>query len=148
MPVIACKLPHGLSITHNGRMLNLNGANADADPMAPAPNGAALESTTMVAGYGLTTLSDDEMAVFEDWRLNALYKRSGDKPSKEAGLLEEPFLPLTNDTILSFKDDATARRELRTKAGTATGFDGIDGDAETKAAAAGSGLVEAGKQKG
>jgi hypothetical protein len=148
MPVIACKLPHGLSVTHNGRTLNINGTNADADPLVPGFNGVAADSPSTIAGYGLTTLSDDDMGVFEDWRLHALYKQRDGKPIRDAGLLEEPFLPLTNDTILSFKDDATARRELRVKAGTVTGFDGIDGDAETKAAAAGTGLIEAGKQKG
>jgi hypothetical protein len=145
---VACKLPHGLTITHNGQTINLNGANADVDPMSPMANGAVGDTATSVAGYGLTTLNDDQASAFEDYRLAALYKVKDGKPSKDAGMLEEPFAPFTNDTILTFKDETTARREVRTKANTPTGFDGIDGDAETRDAAAGSGLVEAGKQKG
>lgn len=146
--VLACKLPHGMVIDHGGQTINVNGANANADPLNPMANGAAFDTETTTGGYGLTTLTADQAAAFEDWSGHALYKRNGEgTPIKDNGMLDEPFLPLTNGSLLSFKSEADARKEVRNLSNVETGFDGLDGDAETKKAASGSALQEVGKQK-
>ncbi len=143
MPIIACKLPHGLTITHQGRTININGSNVNFDALSPDKNGALADGTGLSAGFGLTTLSDQDAAVFEDWSNRALYKDG----EKAKGLLEEPFQPLLNGVIKPYKSEGDARKDTSaTTTDVATGFDGLDGDAEIKrAAAATPGLVNSGK---
>jgi hypothetical protein len=144
--IIACKLPHGLSITHNGQTININGTNVDGNPLNPAANGAIVDGPEMSGGFGLTTLNDEQAKAFEDWSNKALYKDG----EKAKGFLEEPFLPLKNSSIISFKSEADARKETKTLATAVTsGFDGLDGDAEIKKAAASASpnLVNSGADK-
>jgi hypothetical protein len=142
--IVACKLPHGLSINHNGQTINVNGVNAAHDPLNPAANGALLDGSAMSAGFGLTTLNDAQAEAFEDWSNKALYV-DGDKAK---GKVAEPFPPLANGSLLTFKNDAEARKETAAiTTDVQTGFDGLDGDAEIKkaAAAASANLVNSGK---
>lgn len=141
--IVACKLPHGLTVTHNGQIINILGANADLNPLNPAANGALGDGAIMSGGFGLTTLNDDQSAAFEDWCNKALYVE-GDKSK---GLLAEPFAPLKNGSLETFKSVADARKETSSiTTDVSTGFDGLDGDAEIKQAAeaANPNLVESG----
>jgi hypothetical protein len=143
MPIIACKLPHGLTIKHQGHTINLNGTNADFNPLAPSANGAIGESPNLSAGFGLTTLSDEQAAVFEDYRKKAIYVDG----QESKGKLEEAFQPFVNGSIELFKSMTDARKEtVAITSDVNSGFDGLDGDAEIKeaAAAANPNLVESG----
>lgn len=144
--IVACKLPHGLTVNHNGQTININGVNAAHDPLNPAANGALLDGSLMSAGYGLTTLNDAQAEAFEDWSNKALYVDG----EKAKGKVAEPFPPLANGALRVYKSDADARKDTASiTTDVATGFDGLDGDAEIKAAAqaAHPSLVESGKAK-
>jgi hypothetical protein len=141
--IVACKLPHGLTVNHMGRTINLNGANANHDPLAPAANGTLAEGSIMSAGFGLTTLNDADADAFNDWANRATYKDG----LKANGPLDDQFPPLVNGTLCIFKSEAEARKETNAVSSTVSnGMDGLDGDAEIKKAAAGSpDLVNTGK---
>lgn len=133
MAIIACKLPHGLTIKHQGHTININGTNADFNPLAPSANGAIGESPNLSAGFGLTTLSDEQAAVFEDFRNKALYVEG----QESKGKLEEAFPPFLNGSIEIYKSMSDARKESAAITDDVnSGFDGLDGDAEIKEAAA------------
>lgn len=122
--VIANKLPHGLTITHNGEILNLNGANVGADPLNPLGNGSDASGGQRSAGYGLTTLNDKQAAAYEDWETKVTKDANG-------GPLAEPFQPLANGSILKFKNEQEARKETEAlSSAVTTGFEGLDADAE------------------
>lgn len=130
--IVACKLPHGLSITHNGQTININGANVQFDPLNPYANGALRDGANLAGGFGLTTLTDEQGAAFEDWSNKALYVNG----EKSDGYLPEPFPPLRNGSLEIYGSMADARKESEAvTTDVATGFDGLDGDAEIKAAA-------------
>ncbi len=143
--IVACKLPHGLTINHAGQIINLNGSNADFNPEAPAGNGVIVDNAVISGGFGLTTLDDKQAEAFADWCNRAQFK-DGDKAN---GLLDEPFLPLTNGAIQSYKSESDARKDTRAvTSSVSTGFDGLDGDAEMRRATAGSpDLVKSGADK-
>lgn len=147
--VVACKLPHGLTINHNGQTINLNGTNAGSNPLNPLVNGGMSDGKLVNADYGLTQLTDDQAAAFQDWSDWATYKHKDGKPDKAAGQLAEPFLPLVNGAILTFKSMDEARAETsKVSADVVTGFDGLDGDAEIKKLAEGQeNLVNSGADK-
>lgn len=147
--VVAVKLPHGLTITHNGQTINLNGTNAGSNPLNPLINGGMSDGKLVNADYGLTTLTDDQAAAFQDWCDWATYKLKDGKPDKSAGKVAEPFLPLENGSILTFKSMDEARKETSAvSADVSNGFDGLDGDAEIKKLAEGEeNLVNSGADK-
>ena len=64
---VGCKLPHGLTISHAGREITLNGANIGYDPENPWRNGAAPDSALRTSGVGLTEIGDaaDQSALLE-----------------------------------------------------------------------------------
>ena len=144
--IVACKLPHGLSITHNGLTINLNGANVQFDPLNPYANGSLREGASLSAGFGLTTLTDEQGAAFQDWADKALYVNG----AKLDGYLAEPFPPLRNGALEIYGSMADARKDTNAvSTDVSTGFDGLDGDAEIKAAAeaANPNLVNSGADK-
>jgi hypothetical protein len=143
--IVACKLPHGLTINHNGQTINLNGSNSGSDPLDPLKNGTLGDNSIVSAGYGLTTLDDKAAEAFADWSNKALYKDG----VKDNGPLDEQFLPLANGSILTYKNEADARKDTASiSPAVSNGLDGLDGDAEIKKAAAGSpDLVNTGKSK-
>lgn len=131
--VVACKLPHGLTIKHNGQTINLNGTNAGSSPLNPLVNGGMSDGKLVSADYGLTELTDDQAKAFAEWSDWAQYKHKDGVPVKAAGLLDEPFLPLVNGAILTFKSMDEARKETsQLSADVVTGYEGLDGDAEIK----------------
>lgn len=120
---VACKLPHGLSIRHNGRVLNLYGANEGYDPTFLAPNGRSNDTERKSGGFGLTELTGDDAAAFEDWANRVTYKDG----KKENGKVAEPFGALESGSILMFKSEAEARKETKAMAeAITTGTEGID----------------------
>lgn len=126
--VIACKLPHGLTIVYGTERLNINGANADYDAANPGPNSAITESANVIAGYGITKLTDAQASTFDAWKQSVTTGPDG-KP------LVELFLPLTNGSLEEFSSEADARKSLPALTGmVSTGAEGLDADAEMKRA--------------
>jgi hypothetical protein len=122
--IIACKLPHGLQIDHNGRKIVLRGANVGEDLENVSKNGRPADNAGRVNGYGLTTLNDADLEAYQNWAALVTF-RDG---KKENGKLAEPFAPLENGSILGpFKSEADARKETADlSSAVQTGFEGVD----------------------
>jgi hypothetical protein len=132
MPFVICKLPHGLSIKHNGQTINLNGANEGYDPAFVAPNGKFNDGERRTGGFGITEISPEQFDAFNDWSDKVTFN-DGDKTK---GKLVEPNLALENGLIVAFKSEGDARKEAKNLAGyVTTGTEGIDPatDAQMKA---------------
>jgi hypothetical protein len=131
---IICKLPHGLTIKHNGQTINLNGANEGYDPEDLARNGVPRDGERRSGGFGLTELNADQSAAFEDWAAKVTYK-DGDKAK---GKLAEPHLAIENGMIGSFKTESDARKEAKNLSDMIlTGTEGIDPKTDKQMKAAG-----------
>lgn len=131
---IACKLPHGLMIRHKGQEINLNGPNEGYDPTFLAPNGRINDGEKRSGGFGLTELTGDKAAAFEDWANSVTYVEG----NKDKGQLPEPFMALENGQILSFKDEKSARAETKTMSDAiTTGTEGIDPETDKQMKAGG-----------
>lgn len=130
MPVFACKLPNGLDIRHQGKSIILVGANIGEDLEAVSKNGLPSDNSARSHGYGLTTLSDEDAAVVNDWMNQVTYKDG----KKANGKLAEPFLPVENGSILGpFGSIDEARKETATLASSiTTGFEGLDAEKEAE----------------
>lgn len=128
MPVIACKLPHGLTIQHNGEAITLVGANIGEDLEHVSRNGSPNDNAGRVHGFGLTTINDRQVAAFTDWSNIVTYTNG--KPAD--GKLSDPFVALENGSILGpFKTMDDARKECAAVAGVvSTGFEGLDPNKE------------------
>lgn len=128
MPVIACKLPAGLTICHKGQRITLVGANIGEDLENVSRNGRPNDNKARESGFGLTTLSDSDALLFADWS-NAVTYVDG---KKDAGKLADPFVALHNGAILGpFKSIDEARRECASVAGAVlTGMEGLDPEKE------------------
>lgn len=128
MPFIACKLPAGLQIEHNGKTLVLVGANIGEDLENVSRNGRPNDNDRRVSGYGLTEVSNEQAAFFEEWAAAVTYKTG----TKEK--LDHPFLALENGSIIGpFKTVDDARKEARGVSDlTTTGFEGLDEVEEAK----------------
>ena len=124
MPLfVACKLPHGLEIRHNGAVVRLNGPNEGIDLSDPGKNGAERDSDGSYAGYGFTELNDKDAKVYKDWAAAVTFK-DGDKAK---GKLDEPFAAIENGALMDFATKAAARDEVKTMGSTVTtGFEGVD----------------------
>ena len=123
MAFIACKLPHGLTINHQGQTINLNGPNEDNDPLNPNKNGQIVDSGTASGGFGLTELDGDKLKAFDDWVLRVTHV-DGDKTKPK---LAEPFLPLVNGSIQRFANEKDARAETQAMSSAVrTGLEGVD----------------------
>lgn len=120
---VICKLPHGLTVKHNGQTINLNGANEGYDPTFLAPNGRNNDGEKRAGGFGITELTGDQATAFEDWAVKVTYKDG----KKEAGKLVEPNAALENGMIMTFKSEADARKEAKNlSSAIETGTEGID----------------------
>lgn len=128
MPFIACKLPHGLRIQHQGKELLLVGGNIGEDLENVSRNGRPNDNEFRAHGYGLTEISEDDAKAFDDWK-NAVTFKEGDKVK---GKLADPFPALENGSILGpFKTKDEARKEAASlAAAVSTGFEGLDPEAE------------------
>lgn len=134
MSFVICKLPHGLSVRHNGQIINLNGANEGYDPTFLAPNGRATDGERKTGGFGITELKGEQEAAFDDW-CNAVTYKEGDKAK---GKLLEPNAAIENGLIVSFKSESDARKEAKNLSGVVeTGTEGIDPATDKQMKAAG-----------
>lgn len=127
MPFIACKLPSGLVIDHEGKTLTLVGGNIGEDLANVSRNGSPNDNARRESGYGLTEITADQATTFEEWSKAVTYDKSGAK-------LAHPFLALENGTIAGpFKTIDEARKECRLMSGAVpTGFEGLDEEEEAK----------------
>ncbi|MET0372729.1 MAG: hypothetical protein ABW128_00565 [Rhizorhabdus sp.] len=131
---VACKLPHGLTIKHNGQTINLNGANEGYDAADLARNGVPRDGENRSGGFGLTELTGDQAAAFDDWVNRVTYTNG----KKDDGKLAEPFGALENGSILTFKSESEARKETKAMADAiTTGTEGIDPATDKQMKAAG-----------
>jgi len=106
--IIACKLPHGLTIVHKNKRMTLRGANIGEDLENVSRNGRPNDNVLRAAGFGLTYLDNDGVELFNDWSAAVTYK--GGK--KANGKLDFPFVALENGSILGpFESVDEARRE-------------------------------------
>jgi hypothetical protein len=120
---VACKLPHGLQITHAGKVLRINGPNEGMDLSDPAKNGAERDTAKSYGGFGLTELKDDDAKAYQAWVAAVTFK-DGDKSK---GKHEEPFAALENGALLDFPSQAAARSEIDAIGKSVTsGFEGVD----------------------
>lgn len=128
MPVIACKLPNGLLIDHNGSRITLAGANIGEDLENVSRNGRPNDNSRRSHGYGLSEISDKDAEAFTDWVNQVTYKNG--KPAD--GKLADPFPALENGSILGpFKTLDEARKEVASLASSVlTGFEGLDAEKE------------------
>lgn len=126
--VVACKLPHGLSISHQGETIVLAGAN----------DGVDAEMRHRDDRFALTELTDAQSDAFLAWTNEATYKRDkAGKAVKENGKLDEPFLAIENGSIMWFKNRDDAKKEMGALVTSIqTGVEAIDpaSDKEMKAA--------------
>lgn len=130
MSVVACKLPAGLEVTHNGQTIVLVGSNIGEDLENVSRNGRPNDNERRVAGYGLTELDTAKTAAFEDW-VNVVSYTNG---KKEDGKLAHPFAALENGSIIGpFKTIDDARKECKLLSSSIeTGFEGLDEEEEAK----------------
>lgn len=128
MPVIACKLPAGLTIQHAGRSITLAGANIGEDLENVSRNGRPNDNGRRAHGFGLTEISAEDAEAFTDWANQVTYNNG--KPAD--GKLSHPFPALENGSILGpFKSIDEARKEVASIAGSiSTGFEGLDAEKE------------------
>lgn len=130
MPFVACKLPSGLVIDHNGQSITLVGGNIGEDLGNVSRNGSPNDNARREAGYGISELNGHQTAAFEDWK-NAVTYVDG---KEAAGKLTHPFAAFENHSIVGpFKTLDEARKEVRTlSVMVPTGFEGLDEEAEAK----------------
>jgi hypothetical protein len=116
--VVACKLPHGLSIPIAiGRVINLNGPNEGSY------NGLSNDDEKSSYGFGLTKLDDRDAGAYEQWAKSVTFKEDGKTK------LDEPFAAIENGALMTFKTESEARSELKGMASAITsGFEGVDPD--------------------
>lgn len=126
--VIACKLPNGLIVRHNGQEITLKGANIGENLRNPSENGNPSDNRDRAYGYGLTELSDKQGEVFADWAKAVTFKNGNPADGK----LSDPFPALENGSILGpFKSKDEAIKELTSIASAVTtGFEGLDPTAQ------------------
>jgi hypothetical protein len=124
MPVIACKLPHGLTIRHNDARVTLLGANYGEALANPSLNGTPNNNERRFNGFGLTDLSTTQLEVFTSFK-NAVTFKNG-KPAD--GKLRNPSPLFENGIILGpFKSVEEARQEINTIGSSiTTGTEGLD----------------------
>lgn len=127
MPFVACKLPAGLKIDHNGETITLAGANIGENLRNPSDNGNPQDNVRRAFGFGLTQLNDRQTAAFQDWKGKMTFKNG-----KDGEKLTEPFPALENNSIMGpFNTEAEARKEvadLHTL--VRTGTEGLDPEKE------------------
>lgn len=128
MAIFACKLPHGLQISHGGKTIVLRGANIGESIALVSPNGLPADNADRSHGYGLTTVPDDHVEAFNDWANAVTYKNG----KAADGKLQDPFAALENGSILGpFKTMTDARKECESMAtAVKTGFEGLDAEKE------------------
>jgi len=125
MPVIACKLPNGLQITHEGQTIVLVGSNIGERLENVSPNGRLDDNNHRSGGFGLTEVSDRQADAFAAWAKAVTMDENG-------GKLAEPFPALENGSILGpYKSFDEARKECTAMSdAVATGFEGLDPEKE------------------
>lgn len=109
---VGCKLPHGLTVTHAGQTIVLNGANVGYDSENPWRNGAAPDAELRASGVGLTILEGEQAAAFKEW---CEISAKGPGPVQSGAIF-----------ITEAKGDAT--KEAQNLESEKTGLDGLDPD--------------------
>lgn len=124
MPFIACKLPHGLTIDHDGHRLTLLGANVGERLAQVSPNGDPNDNENRIAGFGVTRLDDRATEFFEKWRNDVTFVNGDPKKGK----VRDGFPALENGSILGpFASIEDLRAEVQPLAASVvTGFEGLD----------------------
>lgn len=107
---VACSLPSGLTINHNGQSITLNGAHTGLDVDNLPKNGSAPDDYNRVSGYGLTELTGPQADAFMDW---------ADMAGKGHG-------PIQTGAILYADSRADVAKEAKAAEGPADGFAGMD----------------------
>ena len=107
---VACSLPAGLTIDHNGQTITLNGAHVGPDADNLPKNGSAPDDYNRVSGYGLTEISGAQADAFMDW---------ADMTSKGHG-------PVSTGAIVFADSRNDVAKEARSREGLADGFAGLD----------------------
>lgn len=123
MPFVACKLPSGLEINHNGQRILLLGANIGEDLENVSRNGSPTDNEARRYGYGLTELDAKKAEAFEHWAGIVTYKNG-----KDGEKLADPFLALENGAIMGpFASKADAIKEIGAlHSSVTTGMEGLD----------------------
>ena len=107
---VACSLPAGFTVRHNGQVIRLNGPHTGLDPEALPKNGSAPDDFNRVSGYGLTEVSGDEAEAVKDWMALS---------AKGKG-------PVRSGAIIAAGSKADVAKEARSNEGAADGFKGLD----------------------
>lgn len=109
---VGCKLPHGLTVEHNGQTIALNGANAGYTSDDQWKNGLPPDSPLRASGVGLTLLEGDKAAAFQEWH---------DISKKGHG-------PVSAGMIFIANSRSDASKEARSLEGEDNGLGGLDTD--------------------
>lgn len=107
---VACSLPAGLTIEHNGQVIALAGAHTGLDADALPKNGSAPDDYNRVSGYGLTEITGAKADAFMEW---------ADVASKGHG-------PVSTGAIVFADSRNDVAKEARSREGLAEGFTGMD----------------------
>lgn len=102
---VACSLPAGLTVEHDGIKINLNGANVGADEANPARNGGAPDSELRMHGHGITKLEGAQEEALDAW-WKSVTLNPGGKP------LQEPFAPIASGALRRFASEADLRKDV------------------------------------
>ena len=116
---VACSLPAGLIIEHDGLTFRLNGPHVGADLENLPRNGFMPDSEIRASGYGLTTLEGKQADAFEAWVKGVTESPDG-KP------LQQPFAPIANGAIKWSKNANETRKAAAETEGMSIG--GLDPD--------------------
>lgn len=107
---VACSLPAGLTIHHNGQVITLNGAHTGLDADNLPKNGSAPDDFNRVSGFGLTEIAGAQADAFMDW---------ADLSGKGHG-------PVSTGAIVFADSRADVAKEAKSNEGLAAGFAGMD----------------------
>jgi hypothetical protein len=107
---VACNLPAGLIVRHNGQEIRLNGGNTGLDAQNLPRNGSAPDDANRVSGYGLTEVSGDQAEALKDWM----------------ALSAKGHGPVRSGALIIAGSKADVAKEAKANEGAAAGFSGLD----------------------
>lgn len=109
---VACKIPFGLLVRHNGHEITINGPHAGLDPATLPPNGGAPDDFNRYLGWGITEIVGDQADALLDWM---------DISSKGDG-------PVASGALVAVDTQADAKKAIKDNESVDTGFEGQDPD--------------------
>lgn len=107
---VACSLPSGLIVRHNGQEIHLNGGHTGLDAEALPRNGSAPDDVNRVSGFGLTEVTGAQADALKEWM---------DISAKGNG-------PVRSGALVMAGSRADAVKEAKANEGAADGFGGLD----------------------